>query len=96
MTSIHLLLALSLIPLFTKLLSLIVCMFASLLLLEFISTRPLLLYQLSTVHQNVCEIEACNIPSDFVYRIEKYIYGLPDSGRAYYQAYLLTLVISKY
>ena len=32
-------------------------------------------------------MEACKIPSDVVYRIEKYIYGLPDSGRAYYQAY---------
>ena len=30
-------------------------------------------------------MQACNIPDDVVYRIEKYIYGLPDSGRAYYQ-----------
>ena len=27
-----------------------------------------------------------------MYRIEKYIYGLPDSGRAYYQAYAKLLV----
>ena len=72
-------------------------MFASLFLLEFISTIPiLLLYQLSTVHQNVCEIEACDILSDFVYRIEKYIYGLPDSGRVYYQAYSKLLIDSGY
>ena len=29
-------------------------------------------------------IEACHIPSDVVYRIEKYACSLPDSGRAYY------------
>lgn len=27
---------------------------------------------------------ACGIPSDTLYRVKKYIYGLPDSGRAYY------------
>ena len=32
-------------------------------------------------------MQACNIPNDIVHRIEKYNYGLPDSGRAYYQAY---------
>ena len=31
-----------------------------------------------------------------MYRIEKYIYGLPDSGRAYYQAYAKLLVDSGY
>ena len=32
-------------------------------------------------------MEALKIPSDVVYKIKKYIYGLPDSGRAYYLAY---------
>ena len=41
-------------------------------------------------------MQACNIPDDVVYRIEKYIYGLPDSGRAYYQAYAKLLVDSGY
>ncbi len=42
-------------------------------------------------------MEACKIPANVVHRIEKYIYGLPDSGRAYYQAYsyLSTPAISK-
>ena len=42
-------------------------------------------------------MEALHIPFDVVHRIEKYIYGLPDSGRAYYQAYsyLSTPAISK-
>ena len=37
-----------------------------------------------------------NIPSDVVYHIEKYIYGLPDSGRAYYLAYSKLLTDSGY
>ena len=41
-------------------------------------------------------MEACKIPPNVVYRIEKYIYGLPDSGRAYYQAYSTLLVNSGY
>ena len=32
-------------------------------------------------------MSALQIPEDTVYRIKKYIYGLPDSGRAYYLAY---------
>ena len=32
-------------------------------------------------------MEALKIPADTVYKIKKYIYGLPDSGRAYYLAY---------
>ena len=32
-------------------------------------------------------MEALSIPSGTVYKIKKYIYGLPDSGRAYYLAY---------
>ena len=39
-------------------------------------------------------MEACNIPSNVLYRIEKYICGLPDSGRAYCQAYSKLLVDS--
>ena len=27
------------------------------------------------------------VPEDTVYRFKKYIYGLPDSGKAYYLAY---------
>ena len=36
-------------------------------------------------------MEALKIPSDVVYKIKKYIYGLPDSGRAYYLAYVKLL-----
>ena len=32
-------------------------------------------------------MSALGIPEETVYRIKKYIYGLPDSGRAYYLAY---------
>ena len=32
-------------------------------------------------------MSALHIPEETVYRIKKYIYGLPDSGRAYYLAY---------
>lgn len=31
--------------------------------------------------------EACNLDPAQQYRIRKYLYGLPDAGRAYYQAY---------
>ena len=41
-------------------------------------------------------MEACKIPSNVVYRIEKYIYGLLDSGCAYYLAYSTLLVNSGY
>ena len=32
-------------------------------------------------------MDALKIPADTVYKIKNYIYGLPDSGRAYYLAY---------
>ncbi len=32
-------------------------------------------------------MEACSIPYSTLYRVKKYIYGLPDSGLAYYRAY---------
>jgi hypothetical protein len=32
-------------------------------------------------------MEACSIPCGTLYRVKKYIYGLPDSGLAYYRAY---------
>jgi hypothetical protein len=31
--------------------------------------------------------QACGMDSNQIYRIKKYLYGLPDSGRAYYKAY---------
>ena len=48
-------------------------------------------------YQNACEsLLQYTVPADVVYRIEKYIYCLPDSGRAYYQAYSRLLVDSGY
>ena len=41
-------------------------------------------------------MEALKIPSDVVYKIKKYIYGLPDSGRAYYLAYAKLLQDAHY
>ena len=41
-------------------------------------------------------MEACGIPSDTLYRVRKYIYGLPDSGRAYYLAYAELLMSAGY
>jgi hypothetical protein len=38
-----------------------------------------------TLEPSVCE--ALNLDPQITYRVRKYIYGLPDSGRAYYQAY---------
>ena len=60
------------------------------------TTRPILLLCRRSMYikMPVKVMEACKIPSDVVYRIEKYIYGLPDSGRAYYLAYSTLLVNS--
>lgn len=44
--------------------------------------------------RNVAEI--CGLDPDRVYRIKKYIYGLPDSGRAYYLAYREHLLANGY
>ncbi len=41
-------------------------------------------------------MEALSIPDGTVYRLKKYIYGLPDSGRAYYLAYAKLLVDAGY
>jgi len=35
--------------------------------------------------------EACDINPEQLYRIKKYLYGLPDAGRAYYLAYSIVL-----
>ena len=40
--------------------------------------------------------EACGIDPQQLYRIKKYLYGLPDAGRAYYLAYSNVLVESGY
>ena len=40
--------------------------------------------------------EVCNLNPKTTYRVKKYIYGLPDSGRAYYIAYRDHLVNSGY
>ena len=41
-------------------------------------------------------MEALGIQSDTVFRVKKYIYGLPDSGRAYYLAYAKLLTDAGY
>ena len=41
-------------------------------------------------------LDALGIPEGTVYRLKKYIYGLPDSGLAYYRAYSSLLVRSGY
>jgi hypothetical protein len=41
-------------------------------------------------------MEACGIPSGTLFRIKKYIYGLPDAGLAYYNAYSSLLTRSGY
>ena len=38
----------------------------------------------------------CGLPPRQVYRVRKYIYGIPDAGRAYYKAYSKTLIDSGY
>jgi hypothetical protein len=40
--------------------------------------------------------EVCNLNPKTTYRVKKYIYGLPDSGRAYYIAYRDHLINSSY
>jgi hypothetical protein len=40
--------------------------------------------------------EVCNLNPKATYRVKKYIYGLPDSGRAYYIAYRDHLINSGY
>jgi hypothetical protein len=40
--------------------------------------------------------EVCNLNPKTTYRVKKYIYGLPDSGRAYYIAYRDHLISSSY
>jgi len=40
--------------------------------------------------------KACNLVSKTTHRVKKYIYGLPDSGRAYYLAYRDQLLASGY
>jgi hypothetical protein len=40
--------------------------------------------------------KACNLDPKTTYRVKKYIYGLPDSGRAYYLAYRDHLIESGY
>jgi hypothetical protein len=48
----------------------------------------------STLPKAVAEV--CNPNPKTTYRVKKYIYGLPDSGRAYYIAYRDHLVNSGY
>jgi hypothetical protein len=40
--------------------------------------------------------EVCNLDTKAMYWVKKYIYGLPDSGRAYYIAYKDYLMCSGY
>ena len=39
---------------------------------------------------------ACNLPIGITYRVRKYLYGLPDSGRAYYKGYSSHLIGNGY
>ena len=39
---------------------------------------------------------ACNLDPSQLYRVRKYLYGLPDSGRAYYEAYSKHLLENGY
>jgi hypothetical protein len=47
-----------------------------------------------TLPANVAEI--CNLDPNQLYRIRKYIYGLPDAGKAYYEAYSEHLIAGGY
>lgn len=38
----------------------------------------------------------CGLPAGQTYRVRKYLYGLPDAGRAYYQAYSSHLIENGY
>lgn len=40
--------------------------------------------------------EACDLDPDQIYRVVKYLYGIPDAGRAYYKAYKETLIEKGY
>ena len=40
--------------------------------------------------------EVCGLDPDQVYRVVKYLYGIPDAGRAYYKAYRDTLIEQGY
>ena len=40
--------------------------------------------------------EALGLPVDQAYRVKKYLYGLPDSGRAYYRGYSAHLMLHGY
>ena len=40
--------------------------------------------------------DACDLPPSQVYRVGKYLYGLPDAGRAYYLAYSNHLIANGY
>ncbi len=40
--------------------------------------------------------KACNLDPKTTYRVKKYIYGLPDAGRAYYIEYRDHLIASGY
>jgi len=40
--------------------------------------------------------QACGMDANQIYRIKKYLYGLPDSGRAYYKAYSAHLATHGY
>jgi len=35
--------------------------------------------------------EACDLDPHTLYRLKKYLYGLPDAGRAYYEAFALLI-----
>lgn len=39
---------------------------------------------------------ACGLPVGATYRVRKYLYGLPDSGRAYYKGYSSHLIVNGY
>jgi hypothetical protein len=54
------------------------------------SLKPLYIVLPATV------ANACNLNPKTTYRVKKYIYGLPDSGRAYYLAYRDHLISSDY
>jgi hypothetical protein len=54
------------------------------------SLKPFYIVLIATV------ANACNLDPKTTYRVKKYIYGLPDSGRAYYLAYRDHLISSDY
>lgn len=58
---------------------------------DYPSTAPVIY-----IRMPVKVMEALSIPANIVYKIKKYIYGLPDSGRAYYLAYSKLLMDAGY